>query len=121
KAGQPALGNKVPARGQPNPGLNDEAAAIVAKLEKMKADLQANYENKRLAMQQQLQHMEAEHQAEMAKIEAERAKILQKFGQPNKAVPPTEGDGDKLDCILEKLERLEKRMDRLEKERRQEQ
>jgi hypothetical protein len=82
-------------------------------LNQMEEELQRKVEQHKLDLMKQLKELEEMQRQELAKIQLKRASFTNEAAA-KKAKPPQEG-GDKLDQILQRLEKLEKRIDGLDK------
>jgi RNA polymerase sigma factor (sigma-70 family) len=92
-----------------------EALNQRADLKRALADLDAREAKLRRYFQEQLKKLEEQQRKELDQLRLKRAELL---GQ-NAAKPPRGGNelSDKLDKILQRLERMEKRLDNLERPR----
>jgi RNA polymerase sigma factor (sigma-70 family) len=89
-------------------------------LEKKKAQLIKQFEERRRSLMRQLERLEAEKNKALARMEKQQAEMKksQITAQPKPPQPKQpQTSGDKLDQILERLERLEKRLDRVERQK----
>jgi RNA polymerase sigma factor (sigma-70 family) len=86
-------------------------------LEKQKALLHMDFEARRRQLHAELESLAAQHQRALADLEAAYGKRPLTSGKEGAKQPPTQGQasgsGDKLDRILERLDRLERLVDRL--------
>jgi RNA polymerase sigma factor (sigma-70 family) len=83
------------------------------KLADSEARIRKQFEDRRRALQQQLKNLEEQEKKALADLQRKREELQKQTpAAPTKKEPPA---GDKLDLILERLERLEKRLDKLER------
>jgi hypothetical protein len=122
KPGKPS--NK--GKGTNRRGLSADQQKALADLDAAEAKLREQFQKQRQALQQQmreqLKKLEEEQKAQLEKLRRTRTELLRRPNAPPKPNPPSKLEkasppqaGDKLDLILQRLEKMEKRLDRLEK------
>jgi RNA polymerase sigma factor (sigma-70 family) len=102
---------------QQQAGAKPEEAVRLKRLDEMEARLRERFKEERKTLTERLKHLEAEERDALAKLEAERGELLRQQNRgPNRPAGGQQPqDGDKLDRILERLERMERRLEALEK------
>jgi RNA polymerase sigma factor (sigma-70 family) len=84
---------------------------------RMKESLQRQAERQAADMKDKIKREQAERQAADLKDKIKRQQAANQNQSKNKPVEKQAGGGDKLDLILQRLERMEKRLNRLERDR----
>jgi RNA polymerase sigma factor (sigma-70 family) len=85
----------------------------IRKLEDLEKSIQAKVEDRKQAIMKQLKELEDLEKNEVAKIKQRKADLLNEAA--TKKAAQAKETGDKLDLILQRLEKLEKRIDGLDK------